>query len=119
MADKWRKATAGQVDLVIYPGGTQGSEADSVKRMNIGQLQAGMLSVGGLTEIDPAVAALQEIPMLFRSLAEEEYVRDKLRPDLEKRAARRRDTWPCSGPTAAGSDSSREARRRARPISRT
>jgi TRAP-type transport system periplasmic protein len=85
MADKWRKATAGQVDLVIYPGGTQGSEADSVKRMNIGQLQAGMLSVGGLTEIDPAVAALQEIPMLFRSLAEEEYVRDQLRPDLEKR----------------------------------
>ena len=85
MAEKWRKATAGQVDLVIYPGGTQGSEADSVKRMNIGQLQAGMLSVGGLTEIDPAVAALQEIPMLFRSLAEEEYVRDKLQPDLEKR----------------------------------
>ncbi len=85
MAEKWRKATEGQVDLVIYPGGTQGSEADSVKRMNIGQLQAGMLSVGGLTEIDPAVAALQEIPMLFRSLGEAEYVRDKLRPDLEKR----------------------------------
>src|SRR5713101_3196875 len=68
MGEKWRKATEGRVDLVIYPGGTQGSEADSVKRMNIGQLQAGMLSVGGLTEIDPAVAALQEIPMLFRSL---------------------------------------------------
>lgn len=85
LAEKWRKATQGQVDLVVYPGGTQGSEADSVKRMNIGQLQAGMLSVGGLTEIDPAVAALQEIPMLFRSLAEEEYVRDKLRPDLERR----------------------------------
>ena len=87
MGDKWRKASAGDVELVIYPGGTQGSEADVVKRMSLGGLQAGMLSVGGLTEIDPAVAALQEIPMLFQSLAEEEDVIDKLRPDLEKRLA--------------------------------
>ena len=85
MGEKWRKASDGQVDLVVYPGGTQGSEADIVKRMSVGELQAGMLSVNGLTEIDPSVAALQEIPMLFRSLAEEEYVRDKLGPDLEKR----------------------------------
>jgi len=89
MGEKWRKASDSQVDLVVYPGGTQGSEADVVKRMSTGQLQAGMLSVGGLTEIDPSVAALQEIPMLFKSLAEEEYVIDKLRPDLEKRLAAR------------------------------
>src|SRR5438034_11279882 len=88
MGEKWRKASDSQVDLVVYPGSTQGSEADVVKRMSTGQLQAGMLSVGGLTEIDPSVAALQEIPMLFKSLAEEEYVIDKLRPDLEKRLAR-------------------------------
>jgi TRAP-type transport system periplasmic protein len=89
MGEKWRKASDGQVDLVVYPGGTQGSEADIVRRMSVGELQAGMLTVGGLTEIDPSVAALQEIPMLFRSLAEEEYVVDKLRPDLEKRLASR------------------------------
>jgi TRAP-type C4-dicarboxylate transport system substrate-binding protein len=89
LGEKWRKASDGQVDLVVYPGGTQGSEADIVRRMSIGELQAGMLSVGGLTEIDPSVAALQEIPMLFKSLAEEEYVVDKLRPDLEKRLASR------------------------------
>jgi TRAP-type transport system periplasmic protein len=85
MGEKWRKATNGQINLFVYPGGTQGSEADIVKRMNVGELQAAMLTVGGLTEIDPAVAALQEIPMLFRSLAEEEYVVDKLRPELERR----------------------------------
>src|SRR5262245_51357767 len=85
MGEKWRKASGGQVDLVIYPGGVQGSEADIVKRMGVGLLQSAMLSAGGLTEIDPSVAALQEIPMLFRSLDEEEYVLDKLRPDLEKR----------------------------------
>ena len=89
MGEKWRKVSDGQVELVVYPGGTQGSEADIVKRMSVGELQAGMLSVGGLTEIDPSVAALQEIPMLFKSLAEEEYVIDKLRPDLERRLASR------------------------------
>jgi TRAP-type C4-dicarboxylate transport system substrate-binding protein len=89
MGERWRKVSDGQVELVVYPGGTQGSEADIVKRMSVGELQAGMLSVGGLTEIDPSVAALQEIPMLFKSLAEEEYVIDKLRPDLEKRLASR------------------------------
>ena len=85
MGDKWRKASAGQVDLTIYPGGSVGGEAEAVQRMNVDAIQAGMLSVGGLSEIDWAVAALQEIPMLFRSLDEVEYVRDKMRPDLEKR----------------------------------
>jgi len=85
MADKWRKASAGQVDLVLYTGGSQGSEAETVQRMNIKQVDAGMLTVGGLGEIDGSVAALQEIPMLFRSLDEVEYVREKMRPDLEKR----------------------------------
>src|SRR6187397_3065632 len=84
MGEQWRNASGGQVELVIYPGGTQGSEADVVKRMSVGELQAGMLSVGGLTEIDPAVSALQEIPMLFQSLAEEEHVINTLRPDLER-----------------------------------
>ena len=85
MAERWHQASGGQVEVTIYPGGTQGSEADSVTRMRVGQLQAAMLSVGGLTEIDPGVAALQEIPMLFNSLAEGEWVREKLRPNLERR----------------------------------
>jgi len=53
--------------------------------MNVGELQAAMLSVGGLSEIDATAAALQEIPMLFQSLAEEEYVREKMRADFERR----------------------------------
>ena len=85
MRERWLKATNGDVEIVVYPGGTQGSEADIVKRMNIGELQAAMLSVGGLTEVDPAIAALQEIPMLFRTLDEAAYVIDRLRPELEKR----------------------------------
>jgi TRAP-type C4-dicarboxylate transport system substrate-binding protein len=85
MGERWRAASDGRIELVIYPGGNQGSEADTVRRMNIGELQAAMLTAGGLTDIDPAVAALEEIPMLFRSLAEAEYVRSGLRPELERR----------------------------------
>jgi TRAP-type C4-dicarboxylate transport system substrate-binding protein len=85
MGEKWRKATNGEVNLRVYPGGNQGSEADIVRRMNVGELQAAMLSVGGLSEIDPTAAALQEIPMLFASLDEETYVRDKMRADFERR----------------------------------
>jgi TRAP-type C4-dicarboxylate transport system substrate-binding protein len=55
--------------------------------MRIGQLDAAMLSVVGLIEIDPATAALQYMPMMFRSWAELEYVREKLRPDLEAKFA--------------------------------
>ena len=85
MAEKWRKTTNGEVNLRVYPGGNQGSEADIVRRMNVDQLQAAMLSVGGLSEIDPTATALQEIPMLFNSLDEETYVRDKMRADFERR----------------------------------
>lgn len=85
MGEKWAKAPGGGVKLTIYTDGTQGGEADMVRRMRVGQLQAAMLTVTGLTEIDDSVAALQNMPMMFRDAGELEFVRNKLRPDLEKR----------------------------------
>jgi len=38
-----------------------------------------------LTEIDDSVAALQKMPMMFRSWEELDHLREKLRPALEKR----------------------------------
>ncbi len=85
LREKWRQAPGGGVALTIYPDGTMGSESDMVSRMRVGQLQAAMLTVIGLQEIDDSVSALQEIPMMFRSFDEVDYVREKLRPRLEKR----------------------------------
>lgn len=85
MGEKWRQTPAGRVTLTIYPDGTQGGEADMVRRMRIGSLQAGMLTATGLSEIDDSVSALQDMPMVFRSLDELDYVREKLRPMLEQR----------------------------------
>jgi len=87
MAEAWRQAPAGGVRLVIYPDGTQGGEADMVRLMRVGSLQAGLLTAVGLSDIEPAVSGLQDVPMLFRSLEEFEYVNDHLRPSLEKRLA--------------------------------
>ena len=68
----------------IYPGGVLGDEPDLVRKMRVGQIQAAAITAVGLSDIDDAVAALQ-IPMMFRSYAELDYVRDKLRPILERR----------------------------------
>jgi TRAP-type C4-dicarboxylate transport system substrate-binding protein len=87
MVQAWRQAPGGGVRLVVYPDGTQGSEADMVRLMRVGSLQAGLFTVAGLSEIEPGVAGLQNVPMVFRSLEEFEHVTEQLRPSLEKRLA--------------------------------
>lgn len=85
MGEEWRQAPGGGVLLTIYPDGTMGSEADMVRRMRLGQLQAGMVTAVGLAEIELAVSGLQNLPLMFRSLEEVDYIGEKLRPMLEKR----------------------------------
>ncbi|MEK6609822.1 MAG: TRAP transporter substrate-binding protein DctP, partial [Gemmatimonadota bacterium] len=88
MGERWRVATNGQVQLTVYAG-TMGSELELVRRMRLGQLQAAALTGVGISEIDPAVSALQEMPMMFRTLDEVEYVRSRLEPVLARRLAER------------------------------
>jgi TRAP-type C4-dicarboxylate transport system substrate-binding protein len=85
MGDKWRQASGGAVTLTVYTDGTMGGEADMVRRMRVGQLQAAMLTVAGLLQIDDSVTALQLMPLMFRDFGELDYTRDKLRPMLEKK----------------------------------
>jgi|HubBroStandDraft_1064217.scaffolds.fasta_scaffold13924_2 TRAP-type C4-dicarboxylate transport system substrate-binding protein len=83
MAQRWRTISGGQVKLVIYPGGVLGDEPDMVNKMRIGQIQAAGLSGAGLSGIEPGVMALQ-IPMMFDSYEELDYVRERVAPRLEK-----------------------------------
>ena len=85
MGEQWQRAQGNGSRFVVYTDGVQGSEADSVRRMRIGQLQASMISVVGLQEIEPAVTALQKIPMMFRTWDEVDYVNDRMRPELERK----------------------------------
>jgi TRAP-type C4-dicarboxylate transport system substrate-binding protein len=87
MGEAYRRASSPGARFVIYPDSIEGTEADTVRRMRVGQLDASMLTVVGLTEIDPSVAALQYMPMMFRSWEELDYVREMLRPELEGKLA--------------------------------
>jgi TRAP-type C4-dicarboxylate transport system substrate-binding protein len=85
VGEAWRTAQGDGAKYVIYPDGSQGGETDMARRMRIGQLQGALLSVVGLREIEPSIAALQSMPLLFRSWEEVDYVREKMRPGMEKK----------------------------------
>ena len=85
MGEGWRKAPGGGALLTIYPDGTMGSEADMVRRMRLGQLQAALVTTGGLSEIEPGVTGLQSMPKVFRTLEEVDFIEEKMQPMLEKR----------------------------------
>lgn len=85
MGEQWRNAPGGGARLILYTDGRMGGEAEVVKRMRVGQIEAAMLTATGLAQIDDAVTAIQNMPMMFRSLDEVDYVRGKLQADLEKK----------------------------------
>lgn len=85
LGEAWRTAQGGSAKYLVYPDGSQGGETDMVRRMRIGQLQGGLLSVVGLREIEPSIAALQNMPLMFRNWEEVDYVREKMRPAMEKK----------------------------------
>ena len=85
LGEAWRTAQGEGAKYVVYPDGSQGGETDMARRMRIGQLQGALLSVVGLREIEPSISALQNMPLLFRNWDEVDYVREKLRPSMEKK----------------------------------
>jgi len=85
VGQKWREAQGGNSRFIVYTDSVQGPEPETVRRMRVGQLNGSMLSIVGLSQIDDSVGVLQFMPLVFRSWQEVDYVRDKLRPELERR----------------------------------
>lgn len=83
MGRRWKEVSKGAVQLRVYPGGVAGDEGDVIRKMRIGQLQAATLTSIGLGSIDRSTIALQ-IPMMFRSYEELDYVRNRIGPRLAK-----------------------------------
>ncbi|MCC7385034.1 MAG: TRAP transporter substrate-binding protein DctP [Deltaproteobacteria bacterium] len=81
LAERWKKASDGTVELKVYPGGVAGNEGDMVRKMRIGQLHAAAITGIGLGEIHRSTIALQ-IPMVMQSWEELDYVRDKIGPEI-------------------------------------
>ncbi|HET9594461.1 MAG TPA: TRAP transporter substrate-binding protein DctP [Anaeromyxobacteraceae bacterium] len=83
MGEKWAEASGGRVKLRIYPGGTQGSEGDMVRKMSVGQLQAASITNVGMHDVVKEPQALSA-PGMIDSEAEFEAVFPKLEPDLSR-----------------------------------
>ena len=80
----WERITGGLVCVQIYPDGRLGDGPEMVRQVRSNRIQAVGLSSVGLSRIDPSVSALQ-IPLLFESYEELDYVRDRLSGELERR----------------------------------
>jgi len=82
MAESWKAASGGEIDVRIYPGGVAGDDPDVVRKIRIGQLQMAGLTGIGLMQILPEIGALQ-MPLLLTDAEELNYVRDRISPELE------------------------------------
>lgn len=85
LGEVWRDTQGEKAKYQVFTDGSQGGEAELARRMRIGQLQGALLSVVGLRDIEPSIAALQNLPMLFKTWDEVDYVREKMRPAMEKK----------------------------------
>jgi TRAP-type C4-dicarboxylate transport system substrate-binding protein len=81
-AEKWKTLSGGRVVVRLYAGGVAGDDADVVRKMRLGTLNAGVMTEVGVAQIDPSVYALS-VPMMYSSYEEVDYVLDKMRASLE------------------------------------
>jgi TRAP-type C4-dicarboxylate transport system substrate-binding protein len=82
------KETEGRVKTKYYPNGVQGDERDVVRKMRLGQLDGAALTSVGLSLIEPSIRVL-ELPRMFESVEELDYVRDKMWSYFRKKFAKK------------------------------
>jgi TRAP-type C4-dicarboxylate transport system substrate-binding protein len=92
MNTEWQTLSGGDVSMVIYPGGVSGDESDIIRKIRIGQLHAGALTVAGLSDLDDYFSVFQ-IPLFFDSWDELNYVLEDLTPLLVQRLDQKGFVW--------------------------
>jgi TRAP-type C4-dicarboxylate transport system substrate-binding protein len=75
--------TNGAVKIKMYPNGVAGDEPDVLRKIRYGQLQGGLFSGYGIGRFYSPARVL-EIPFMYESLGEVDYVRDALMPEIEQ-----------------------------------
>jgi len=80
--------TSGRVTLKYFEGGQQGDEKDFVRKIKLGQLDGAAVTSIGLAMIDESIRVL-ELPMMFESPEEVDYVADKMWPHFQEKFAKK------------------------------
>jgi TRAP-type C4-dicarboxylate transport system substrate-binding protein len=88
LRQKWLDLSNDQVELRIYAGGVLGGETEMVRKVQRRGLDGIAISGSGLPRIDSSIGCL-DIPLLFDSYEELDYVRKRISPDIEKRFEKR------------------------------
>jgi len=83
-ASEAHEMTRGRVSLKYFEGGQQGDERDFVRKIKLGQLDGAAVTAVGLAMIDESIRVL-ELPMMFASVEEFDYVADKVWPYFQKK----------------------------------
>ncbi len=83
MAKEILTKTDGQIKFRFYANGIQGDELDVISKMRNGLLHSGAMTANGLGEIQKEVLIFQ-LPRMFKTYEELDYVRNYLREDLDK-----------------------------------
>ena len=83
MAKEIRSKTDGNIKFRFYANGIQGDELDVISKMRNGLIHAGAMTATGLGEIQKEVLIFQ-LPRMFKTYEELDYVRNYLREDLDK-----------------------------------
>ncbi len=82
-AGEIRNRTQGRAVVKLYGGGVMGNEKQVLRKIRIGQLQGGAFTAGGIAEKYPDIV-VYGLPMIFESLEEVGYVRQRMDSTLEK-----------------------------------
>ena len=80
-AEEIKNKTEGRVVFKFYPGGVMGSDDSVLRKIRIGQLQGGAVTASSMTSIAPDIA-IYELPYLFETLEQVDYVRSKMDTEL-------------------------------------
>ena len=82
MAVDWARISDGDVRLQVFHNAIAGEESDVLRKIRIGQLQAGVFTSAGMKQIVPEVFSVS-VPFMIRSEEQLEYVMERIRPELE------------------------------------
>lgn len=75
--------TDDRVKFRFYPGGVMGNDKSVLKKIRIGQLQGGAFSGGAFASKAPDTQ-IYNVPLLFETYDEVDYVRTQIDPELEQ-----------------------------------
>jgi len=83
-AEEVKKKTEGRVKFKFYPGGVMGNDDSVLRKMHIGQLHGGAITIGSLSQSTPDTS-IYGLPFLFSSIEDAEQIRKTSDPMLNKK----------------------------------